>query len=388
VSFGSFSSDIRLIPSADLSASYDTQTRKFTVLAPDETVSEFVVNLGKGREIAGTVTFTPDIVINAANFPDDNFRGFLLNSEYETDGRLNQKALDETSLDISGKGIHDFKGIEYFLLLKQLDCSDPGYDEWAFPLSSDWYPYGYFVRYYKRISLDVSNNVELEYINCSNNGLDELNLGDNARLTHLDCSGNNIGSLDLSNYTALEYLNCSATQISSLDLSNHTALEYLNCSVNQISSLDLSNNSELEYFNCHDNQLTSLDVSSNVKLKDLVCSGNQFTTLDVGGNTSLGRLYCSNNQLLDIRGLNATTKLNASKQKVTVSVKSNGWGGYESSGTYLFETGHTLDPILPASYDPSTQKFTIPTQLDEPLEFKTDLGQNHTLSGTITFDIS
>ena len=67
-----------------------------------------------------------DVTINANTFPDATFREFV-KSEYDVnkDGIL---SLDECQyiedMDVSGKGIKDLKGIEYFQGLFELDCSD------------------------------------------------------------------------------------------------------------------------------------------------------------------------------------------------------------------------------------------------------------------------
>jgi len=132
-----------------------------------------------------------------------------------------------------------------------------------------------------------------------------------------------------------------------------------------------------------------LDVNNNTLLEALNCSKNELTLLDMSNATVLEFLNCSSNQLLDIRGLNATANLYGDAQSVKVPMKPDGQNGYESSGIYLFDTDHTLGSVLPASYDPLTQKFTTPTQPEHSLVFfKTDLGQGRILSGFITFNVS
>jgi len=99
----------------------------------------------------------------------------------------------------------------------------------------------------------------------------------------LDCSINNLTTLDISNNLALELLDCSYNfQLSDLDLSNHTALKFLNCSVNfQISDLDLSNNLALEILDCSYNQLTTLDLSNHTNLIGFGGVYNQSTYLNL-----------------------------------------------------------------------------------------------------------
>lgn len=61
------------------------------------------------------------VMINSTNFPDANFRNYLL-SLYP-DGYLTQYDIaNMTSLNVSNKGISNMKGIEYFTALKELRC--------------------------------------------------------------------------------------------------------------------------------------------------------------------------------------------------------------------------------------------------------------------------
>jgi len=98
----------------------------------------------------------------------------------------------------------------------------------------------------------------------------------------LDCSINNLTTLDISNNLALELLDCSYNfQLSNLDLSNHTALKMLDCSYNQFSTLELSNNLALEMFDCSGNQFTTLDLSNHTNLIGFGCEDNQLTSLNI-----------------------------------------------------------------------------------------------------------
>ena len=98
-------------------------------------------------------------------------------------------------------------------------------------------------------------------------------------------------------FTAITGLDCQFNQLTSLDVSQNVALEFLNCWGNQLTSLDVSQNTALETLYCHSNQLTSLDVSQNTALTDLDCQGNQLTSLDVSQNVNLLGIQCYDNQL-------------------------------------------------------------------------------------------
>ena len=97
----------------------------------------------------------------------------------------------------------------------------------------------------------------------------------------------NLTTLDVSQNILLEYLSCSGNQLTNLDVTANTALQYLYCDDNQIDSLDVSNNLNLLRLFCANNLLTYLNVSNNQILNHLYCFGNLLTSLDVS-NTPCG----------------------------------------------------------------------------------------------------
>lgn len=197
---------------------------------------------------------TTDIVIDATNFPDENFRAWLLEQDYGQDGVLTQEEIQSvTVINVDEKGISDFKGIEFFTALKKLNCPSN-----------------------QLTSINISKNTALERLICYNNQLTSLDVTKNTALIILECSSNSLTSLDVSQNVVLQDLSCGGNQLTSLDVSNNVALQYLSCGANQLSSLDVSNNIALTSLNCAQNQLTSLDVTKNIALELLQCSNNQI----------------------------------------------------------------------------------------------------------------
>ena len=195
-----------------------------------------------------------DIEINEDNFPDENFRNYLLEQDYGADGVITETEIEGiTDINVYNKNISSLKGIEHFTALTYLQC--------------DWN---------KLTALDVSSNTEL---------------------TLLDCDGNQLTTLDVSKNTTLTKLSCYSNQLTALDVSNNTALTSLGCYTNQLTALDVSNNTALTRLDCAGNQLTALDVSNNKALGVLGCNRNQLTALDVSNNKALTRLDCYNNQI-------------------------------------------------------------------------------------------
>ena len=244
------------------------------------------------------------IEINAVNFPDENFRNWLLAQDYGADGVLTETEIREIdSIDADGQNIANMKGIEHFTSLTYLACN-----------------------YNQLTTLDVSSLTALEYLECGGNQLTTLDVSKNMGLIFLFCAENLLKSLDLSNNPALTYLYCYDNQLTSLNVSKNTALTYLWCYLNQLSSLDVSNNVALMSLSCNTNQLTSIDVSRNTALTELYCSVNQLTALDVSKNKGLTILYCGKNQLstLDVSANTELTILQCfSNQLTTLDVSNN-----------------------------------------------------------------
>ncbi len=158
------------------------------------------------------VVIEQPIEINQTNFPDENFRNWLLSQAYGTDGLLSSEEIQEvTEIDPWNQGIKDLKGVEFFTELTTLDCD-----------------------LNQLTSLDVSKNTKLSSLDCSINQLTSLDVSKNTKLSSLDCSHNQLTSLDLSKNTSLEKLGCNNNQLTSLDLSKNTSLQKLVCYSNQI----------------------------------------------------------------------------------------------------------------------------------------------------------
>ena len=174
--------------------------------------------------LLGWTQIRADVEINETNFPDANFRSYLLSKEYGSDGVITDAEIAEiTYIEVKEMNIANLKGIEFFTALAGLYCSN-----------------------------------------------------------------NQLTALDLSKNSALVYLQCSNNQLTSLDITKNTVLTGLYCSNNQLTALDVSNNTDLTELYCEFNQLTSLNVLGCTALTDLFCYSNQLTSLDVTGCTSLG----------------------------------------------------------------------------------------------------
>ena len=216
------------------------------------------------------------ISINEDNFPDENFRNYLLYNEYGSDGLLTEEEITQIkSLYVKDHNIYSLKGIEFLTALEELECSIN-----------------------HLINLDLSNNIALKKLYCDNNLLlESLNISKCTLLNELKCGGCQLSTLDVSKNTKLEWLLCYDNKLTTLDISKNLELKHLYCSDNQLTSIDLTKNIKLEEILCSSNHLTNIDVSKNTALVFFECRHNQLTTLDVSHNPALLTLYCGENQL-------------------------------------------------------------------------------------------
>jgi len=195
-------------------------------------------------------------------FPDPHFKSVLVanpNIDINGDGEIQKsEAVAFTGpLDVSASSIFDMSGIEHFVNLVVLDCS--------------------------------------------NNTITDLNLSKNLRLERLACNKNVLQNLDIVDCTELRMLDCNFNSLSVLNLTTNNLIEYLKCSSNQLNTLDLVTNEEIRILDCSDNQINVLDLSNNYNLTALDCADNHLSILNVAnsnnGNISSSSFDAKNNNL-------------------------------------------------------------------------------------------
>ncbi|MDX2444685.1 MAG: hypothetical protein QNK30_12880, partial [Bacteroidales bacterium] len=96
---------------------------------------------------------------------------------------------------------------------------------------------------------------------------------------------------NVSHCEAIRFLNIYFNKLTNLDVSDLIDLHWLDCDDNQLTTLDVSNNKSLTGLSCDHNQLTTLDLSNQYELHHLECGSNQLTRLDISNNPKLGTVY-------------------------------------------------------------------------------------------------
>ena len=266
-----------------------------------------------------------NVEVNATNFPDENFRNWILAQDYGADGILTDEEITGVKrINVSSKSIADLKGIEVFTALIELGCYNNRLT--ALDVSKNTALTWLYCYYNQLTDLDVSKNTKLTFLWCEHNQLTALDVSKNKPLIELHCSYNQLTALDISKNTVLKELDCSYNQLTTLDISKNTALEFLSCKRNQLITLDVSKNTALKSLRCSNIHLETLDISKNTVLRELDCSNNPLTALDVSKNTALSTLYCNNNQLtaLDVsKNTTLSTLYCNNNQLTTLDVSKN-----------------------------------------------------------------
>lgn len=228
--------------------------------------------------IAGKDTWNFTTTEPVVDIPDENFKDYLVNNtNINTNGdeeiQVSEAATFTGSIDVYSRDISDLTGIEAFPLLTSLNCLDNNLT-----------------------SIDVSQNIALEYLNVGFNSLTSLNVSNNTNLFYLGAYVNSISSLDVSQNTELIGLEVYGNMLTSIDVSQNEDLEGLEVQENQLTSLNLGSLAFLGELYCNDNLLTSLDVSQNTGLYEIYCHDNLLEELNVAnGVNSEGYVDATNN---------------------------------------------------------------------------------------------
>ncbi len=254
----------------------------YSFTMPDFTGDNFWVSIFVELEKIPVVVTGIDI--NEENFPDPQFRSWLLKQSYGTDAVITDDEMATiTQIEASASGITDLTGIEYFTELTALkvqnyadtpeeDCNRiSSLNLSALPkLRTLWCSYNQIG------TLDVSACPELRDLHCNDNALTQLLVADNNNLSLLYCDNNQLVTLDVTANPNLAVLSCHGNQLTALDVTNNLLLEQLYCENNQIISIDVTNHDKLMLLNCNDNQLTALDLTGCTELFQFYCYNNRI----------------------------------------------------------------------------------------------------------------
>ncbi|MCL2329293.1 MAG: T9SS type A sorting domain-containing protein, partial [Bacteroidetes bacterium] len=133
---------------------------------------------GNSREVVNNCN---GIAVNATNFPDANFRAWILSQPWGSDACISTSAIAGIrDMNVSGKNIADLTGINYFTGLQYLNCSNNQLT--TLNVTGLTHLIGLDCRNNQLTLLDVSGLVHLKYLDCDNNGLVTLRVAKLANL--------------------------------------------------------------------------------------------------------------------------------------------------------------------------------------------------------------
>lgn len=330
-------------------------------------VSGYGITLKKLTYTAPTGEVEEDkLAINAANFPDTNFRKVL--TAYSSEKVKNVPVLTEADIakitDLGNEKadgskdeaanlakVVNFKGIEKLTALKALTLTNTQ-------------------RNFK--ALDLSENAALTFVDVSGcTNLADLKLPETAAIEMLLLQKTAITAVDVSKYTGLKLLNVSDTKLTALDVKANTELETLALANVKVAELDVKANTALKTLDAANCGLTKIDVSANTLLEDLDVSGNSLITLDLTGLTALtaDKFKADNNKRnigtvidntydlkdlvadgLDVDKMTITTEGVTRNENVLTDVKGN--------VTYTYETGLEADGLDKVTFTLAPEKVT------------------------------
>lgn len=213
------------------------------------------------------------------NFPDKVFKKYLIDTfDKDGDGEISlTEALTITKVLCPQKGIKSIAGIEYLSNLEVLDCSRNGIE-----------------------NIDISKNRKLKHLSFYNNPIYTLNIKDNPLLITLYCGNCNIVELDCSQNIDLEILSCGFNPLREIDLWENKKLTLLRVRRCLLEELELRSLKELQFVDCSENKLYELQLYENKELTYLDCARNDLhNDLYVGANLKLKHLDCRMNRCLD-----------------------------------------------------------------------------------------
>ncbi|MCF7560245.1 T9SS type A sorting domain-containing protein [Sabulilitoribacter multivorans] len=323
--------------------------------------------------VTWTIDATASYAVNCGTYvPDDAFENYLETNGLG-DGIANNNYVSTASantftgsLNIAGSGIADLTGIQDFVVLTVLNCSNNNIAELNLITNSALTSLTCNNNTLEFVDIRNGNNTNLTTFNATNNtnlfciNVDASVIGnipgswvkDPIASYNDDCANNRYtaipdnnfeqalidlgidsGVLDNQVLTAnIEYLkslNVSGENIESLEgIKAFLSLTELDCSSNYLDELDVSGMVNLENLYCGSNYFLTnntananglLNTTGTISLTKLFCANNNLADLNISLNTNLEVLDCSNNDLsiLDISNNNNLTEVNCNSNQIT-----------------------------------------------------------------------
>lgn len=232
-------------PDANFRIIVQTEVGKTYYLMVEVTSTDDFVTYDKFGDFCLEVTRLDKECI--VNIPDANFKAYLLenweiNTNFDNEIQCEEAESFFGGIECSSLGIADLTGIEAFIKINYLDCSDNNLT-----------------------AIDLSKNTHLEQLNCAGNALSKLDFNSISELWELNCADNQLTALNLAPLYRLQEFDCSNNVLTSLDVSKSSILFTIKCSSNALAYLNLANgnNTLLQAIDARNNpDLTCIQVDN------------------------------------------------------------------------------------------------------------------------------
>ena len=216
-----------------------------------------------------------DVVINATNFPNLNFRVWVAhNVDLVNDGVLTDEEIANiTEIDtyiMNFNNISDITGIEFLTDLERLNITNTTESQRVCSITN----------------VDLSQNKKLKHFTFSRTStaapaLSSLNIANLPELETISITQASITELDCSGCANLKSISVPRANLKSIKLDGCASLETLNCRKNQFSAStlklnDLPNLTTLCADSC---ELTDIELSSCLNLQSVNLAGNHIPNL-------------------------------------------------------------------------------------------------------------
>ena len=296
------------------------------------------------KQILMSITFltlglSNQLIAQIVSIPDSIFKSKLLGFGIDTDfdNEISyQEAADVISLDLKAidnpppdykyvDTIKTLKGIEAFINLEFLDCSYNKID--TIDLIANKILKNLKARNNEPLTcVKLNNNLLLEELELLENyNLSSIDLSSQINLKRLDISNTNISNPSLISNINLETLLCEQYISSTINISSLANLKTLNFTYSELTVLDISNNNKLRSLITNWSPLENIIVSENDSLIDISVNYGELKSLNLTGAPNVQRVSCVLNNLssLNVAGLQELHTLNCGENELGVLNVSN-----------------------------------------------------------------
>ena len=323
-----------------------------------EGMAMIMINIGFKTK---TVIPAGSIEINEENFPDANFRKWLLAQSYGKDAVITDAEMAGiTKISATGCGIADLTGIEYFTELTELNVAN--FDDTPEEKKN------------RITSIDLSALTKLRKLWCNDNLIASLDFSQCPDLRDLDCSNNQLTELNVTCCPYLSTLLCSGNNLTELDVTQNPSMYQLYCDNNQLTSIDVTNFEQMIMFNCYNNQLTSLDLTGCTALFQLYCYNNKIKG-EAMTNLVNSLETPPNGGYMVIIDLESETEENEMSEELAAAAKAKGW-----SVEAVFDDDYVSYP-----YNPNVHQYVDLGLPSGTLWATTNIGATHPYQSGLFF---